>query len=145
MLASLVLFCFVTCFHSVFHVSSHFTLHRSQMYHVNKKDTTTLTETHKTENRSSTNVQTLCSSNESPCSCHCTGKLYRQQRQQQQDASGTVSARNWKQSAEILLMEEMKKNPGNSTEESETSHSRKLLRNITHVEEKPKCKIRSQN
>ena len=42
-----------------------------------EEDTTTLTENHKTENRSSTHVQILCSSAESPCTCHCTVKLYR--------------------------------------------------------------------
>ena len=50
------------------------------------------------------------------------------QTQQQQGTSGSASARSWKQSAEILVKEEMKKNPGNSTEQSETSRSRKLLR-----------------
>ena len=35
--ASLVLFFFVTCFHSDFHVSSHVTLHRAQMSQVQKK------------------------------------------------------------------------------------------------------------
>ena len=29
------------------------------------------------QNRSSTHVQILCSSTESPCTCHCTVKLYR--------------------------------------------------------------------
>ena len=37
MLASLVLFFFVTCFHSDVHVSSHVTLHRAQMSHVPRK------------------------------------------------------------------------------------------------------------
>ena len=41
------------------------------------EDTITLTEKHKTENRSSTHVQILCSSTESPCTCQCTVKLYR--------------------------------------------------------------------
>ena len=40
------------------------------------EDTATLTEKHKTENRSSTNVQILCSSFECSCTCHCTVKLY---------------------------------------------------------------------
>ena len=39
----------------------------------------------------------------------------------------------------------MKKNPDNTTEESETSRSKKLLRsdvpNITHIEEKPEFKV----
>ena len=41
-----------------------------------EEGTTTLTEKHKTENISSTHVQILCSSTESPCTCHCTVKLY---------------------------------------------------------------------
>ena len=42
-----------------------------------EEDTSTLTEKHKIENRSSTHVQMLCSSTESPCTCHCDVKLYR--------------------------------------------------------------------
>ena len=71
--------------------------------------------------------------------------MQQQQQQQQQDTSGSASARSWTQSAEIWVKEEMKNNPGNSTEESETSRSRKLLRsdvpNITDVEEKPELKV----
>ena len=63
----------------------------------------------------------------------------------QQDTSGSASARNWKQSADILVTEEMKNNPDNSTEESDTSRNRKLMRSHvpdnTHVEEKPEFKI----
>ena len=63
----------------------------------------------------------------------------------EQDTSGSASAISWTQSAEIFVKEEMKNNPGNSTEESETSRNRKVLRsdvpNIAHVEEKLEFKV----
>ena len=63
----------------------------------------------------------------------------------EQDTSASASASSWKQSAEIFVKEEMKNNPSNSTEESKTSRSRKLLRsdvpNIAHVEEKLEFKV----